>query len=228
MRRLARQLARRRGLAILIGWLLLLGAVWLVSWLNGISLIEQVQNLLRSLQDSPYAWLWLLLFYALRPFTLLPASILTVFAGFLFGPVPGSVFAVLAGSGTAAISYWLATLITRPRPEGAEGIERRLRENAFEAVLTFRLMALPGDLLNYLCGSLRVPLRSFLLATIIGSIPGTVMGVLAGASVQGAFTFEGVSVRWEFLVLSALLLVLGLAVSAWLRKREAARSGNDG
>lgn len=194
-----------------------------MATLNGISVTGQVQNLLRSLQDSPFAGLWLLLFYAVRPLTLIPASILTVFAGFLFGPVKGSFYAVFAGVGTAALSYWLATLVTRPRPAGAEGIGKRLQENAFEAVLTYRLMALPGDLLNYLCGSLRVPFRSFLLATLIGSLPGTVMGVLAGASVTGVFTFESVSIRWEFLVASALLLAGGLLLSAYLRRREAAR-----
>lgn len=228
MRRLATQLSRRRGLAIFSGWLVVIGLIWLVAALNGISLTDQVQNLLRNLQDSPLAGLWLVLFYAVRPLTLLPATILTVFSGFLFGPFTGSVYALLAGTGTAAISYWLATLITRPRPEGAEGIEKRLRENAFEAVLTFRLMSLPGDLLNYFAGSLRVPFRSFAAATLIGSVPGTVMGVLAGASVTGVFTFEGLSIRWEFLAASALLLVAGLAVSAFLRKREAARGPGDG
>ena len=47
-----------------------------------------------------------------------------------------------------------------------------------------RLLFLPYDLVNYVCGALRITWSSFLLATALGSLPGTVSFVLLGASLE--------------------------------------------
>ena len=49
----------------------------------------------------------------------------------------------------------------------------RLRENSFSTVLIMRFIFLPYDLVNYLCGVLRIDWKAFLFATSIGSLPGT-------------------------------------------------------
>lgn len=220
-------LARYRGWVIGGVWLALFGSFLLVSYLRGNSPVEQVVHILQSLQSSPYALLWLLLIYALRPLTLIPVSVLTVFAGFLFGPVMGIILSAVTATGTAMLTYLLARLMTHRRTAPPGNMERRLQENVFESVLTFRLMSVPGDLLNYFAGALRIDFWAFSLATFIGGFPGVVMGVLAGASITGVFTFDGVSIRWEFLVASALLLVAGLLTARWLRQREKKRSGGE-
>lgn len=46
--------------------------------------------------------------------------------------------------------------------------------NSFETVLIMRFIFLPYDLVNYLAGILRIDLKAFILATLLGSIPGTI------------------------------------------------------
>ncbi len=207
-------------------WLLLVGGFWLLANSRGQSPLDLLVEILQSLQASPYAVLWLLLIYLVRPLFLLPVSVLTVFAGFLFGAWQGMVWSAAAAVASAALAYWLARLATGSQIRNEGATARRLRDNAFEAVLTMRLASMPGDPINFLCGALRVPIWPFLAATAIGGMPGVVIGVFAGASLEGNFSFEGVSVRWEFIVISAVMLVAGLLLSRWVRARTGL--GKDG
>lgn len=210
---------QRRTWLFVAAWLLLVGAFWLVAQQRDQSPAALLVEILQGLQASRFAVLWLLLIYAVRPLFLLPVSVLTVFAGFLFGPVLGTAWSVVASVASAALAYGLARFATGTRPIQQGKTAKRLRENAFEAVLTLRLAAMPGDPINFLCGALRVPLWPFLLATLIGGMPGLLIGVFAGASLEGNFSFEGVSIRWEYIVISAVMLLAGLLLSRWVRRR---------
>jgi uncharacterized membrane protein YdjX (TVP38/TMEM64 family) len=78
---------------------------------------------------------------------------------------------------------------------------------------------------NYLAGFLRVPYRPYILASVLGSIPGTLTFVLAGASLNiddifaGRFAVSALN-PWT-LALSGALFVGGIAVSRLLRRKEA-------
>lgn len=209
-----------RTILFVLVWLALLGGFWLVANSRDVSPLELLVEILQGLQASRWSGLWLLLIYALRPLFLLPVSVLTVFTGFLFGPWYGLLWSIIASNATAAMAYGLARMVSGRRrlPEGKAA--RRLRENAFEAVLTMRLASMPGDPINFLCGALRVPFWPFLLATAIGGLPGVFIGVFAGASLEGTFSFEGLSIRWEYIVISAVMLVGGLVLSRWVRTRK--------
>ncbi len=218
---------QRRTWLFVIAWLVLLGTFWLVAQQRDQSPADLLVDILQGLQASRFAVLWLLLIYVVRPLFLLPVSVLTVFAGFLFGPVYGTMWSIVASVGTAALAYWLARFAAGNRPMQRGRTARRLRENAFEAVLTMRLAAMPGDPINFLCGALRVPIWPFLLATLIGGMPGLFIGVFAGASLEGNFSFSGVSVRWEYIAISAVMLVAGLLLSRWVRRRNPASLTDD-
>ncbi|MFV9507320.1 MAG: VTT domain-containing protein [Oscillochloridaceae bacterium umkhey_bin13] len=89
-----------------------------------------------------------------------------------------------------------------------------------------RLIFLPYDLVNYLAGFLRVPYRPFILASILGSLPGTLTFVLAGASLAIDDIFAGnfsvAAINPWMLGLSAILFVGGIVVSWFLKRRETA------
>lgn len=221
MSALRRAAGNSRTWLFVAAWLVLIGGFWLVASNRGLSPLELLVEILQALQASPFAVLWLLIIYLVRPLFLLPVSVLTVFAGFLFGAWLGLVWSSLAAVASAALAYWLARLATGSRNLQRGKTARRLRENAFEAVLTMRLASMPGDPINFLCGALRVPIWPFLAATAIGGMPGVVIGVFAGASLEGNFSFQGVSIRWEFVAISAVMLVAGLLLSRWVRARNA-------
>jgi uncharacterized membrane protein YdjX (TVP38/TMEM64 family) len=95
----------------------------------------------------------------------------------------------------------------------------RLRENSFETVFIMRLLFLPYDLVNYVCGALRITWTSFLLATALGSLPGTISFVLLGASLERVDQgLDGIN-PWA-IVASVVIFVVSIVISRLLRKRQ--------
>lgn len=205
---------------VLILWLLLLLALWLYARASAQTPTELLRAALNGLRGEPLAPLYLLLIYLVRPLFLLPVSLLTVTWGVLFGPLWGLLYAVVSALLSASVAYLLGRWFGADVPRAAPTkLLSRLEAYPFETVLLCRTLAVPGDLVNYVSGYLKVSYRAFLLATAIGGMPGLLIGVLAGASLETTrVTFR---LNWGYLLASAVLLALSLGVSWWLRARVA-------
>jgi uncharacterized membrane protein YdjX (TVP38/TMEM64 family) len=166
--------------------------------------------------------------YLIRPIVLFPASILTITGGVLFGPV-GIVVVVVAANSSALIAYGIGRLLgttpgsdTSERSDDESFVSRwsnRLRTNSFETVFVMRLLFLPYDLVNYVCGALRIRWTSFLLATALGSLPGTISFVLLGASLERIDRgLDGINPI--AIVASVVIFVVSIATSRIIRKRQ--------
>jgi uncharacterized membrane protein YdjX (TVP38/TMEM64 family) len=116
------------------------------------------------------------------------AAILSLAAGAIFGSIAGTFYANIA----ATIGATLAFLVTRYLLRDSilkrfgpklEGLNRELEQRGFNYLLFLRLVPLfPFFLINLAAGLTRLPLRTFVLGTMIGIIPGGFVYVNAGAS----------------------------------------------
>lgn len=116
------------------------------------------------------------------------ATVLSLAAGALFGAMAGTAWSVTG----ATIGATLAFLLTRylfhdavQRRFGTrlEGINRELEKAGLNYLLFLRLVPLfPFFLINLGAGLTRLPLRTFVLGTFVGIIPGGFVYVNAGAS----------------------------------------------
>jgi len=208
-------------------WVLLLGGYQFYAWRNGLTPIEAGRVLVGFMGNGLVGALVFLAVYTVRPLIFFPASVLTVGAGFVFGPILGVVLTVIGSNASAMVAY----LAGRYFGEGlvrSEGVvrryTRRLRENSFETVLTMRFVFLPYDLVNYLAGFLRIAPFPFILATALGSIPGTVAFVLLGASLETDFAAGTIGFDPRVLAASALIFALGIAASWYFKRRERRRT----
>ncbi len=168
---------------------LLLGYQW-YAWRQDLSTLEAVQHLIDFMSSGLAGPLIYVVFYALRPLVLFPASLLTWAAGFVFGPVLGLLFTVLGSNISASVAYLAGRYFGGSFQNTGytlQGYAERLHGNSFESVLIMRLIFVPFDAVNYAVGLLHVRYRPFILATILGSLPGTTAFVLFGASMQGSF-----------------------------------------
>jgi uncharacterized membrane protein YdjX (TVP38/TMEM64 family) len=177
-------------------------AVWvaaIIGWQayqssRGLSTIEAAQQFVDTVGR---AWWGVLAYVAVnlvRPVVLFPASVLTVVGGLLFGPVVGVAVVVVAANASALVAFGIGRSLGRTpggeeeRTDAGESIarswSRRMREHSFETVLIMRLVFVPYDVVSYLSGVLRLRPGSFLVATALGSLPGTVSFVLLGASLD--------------------------------------------
>ncbi len=214
---------------------MLAGAFWaalfvfylLYSRQHNLGPLQAVKELAGFVRSSAYGPLIFVVLYTLRPIFLFSAALLTVGAGALFGPVWGVIYSIIGSNLGASLAYFIGRffgdgLVDTENQESFLGkYSKRMRKRSFETVFLMRLLFLPYDLVNYLSGILRIHFGAFLLATALGSIPGTISFTLFGASSgldSGSPKFD-----WRILAASVGIFVLSLAVSKWLRRREEER-----
>lgn len=160
------------------------------------------------------------LVYAALSLLPLPATVFTLAAGAVFGLGRGLPIVVLGATLGAAAAFYLGRALGRDAVQHFTGarlqtLDRYLTRRGFWAVLAARLVPIvPFTALNYLSGLTGVRASSYLLATVIGILPGTTAYVAVGAygTHPGSLPF--------LTAVSALLLltVVGVVVS---RRRRA-------
>ncbi|HEY8520754.1 MAG TPA: TVP38/TMEM64 family protein [Gammaproteobacteria bacterium] len=171
---------------------------------------------------GPLAWSVYVLVYALAAVLVVPGSILTLAAGFVFG-LPLGVALVSAGSvlgaacaflvGRFLARDWVAQRIARlPR---FHALDLATRREGFVIVLLARLSPLfPYNLLNYGLGVTGVRFKDYLAGTWIGMLPATVLYVYVGTLAHSfaELTAGARNGRWT----TWALLVLGFAATVLL------------
>ncbi len=208
----------------LLFWALLIGGYQWYAWSNQLSALEVVQRLLSLLNASVWGPVLFIGLYAIRPLILFPSTVLTLAGGFVFGPVLGVIYTLIAGNTSATVAYFVGRYFGQGLiAEGTSDslIQRyatRLRQNSFETILVMRFIFLPFDLVNYLAGFLRIRWLPFVLATALGSIPGTLAFTWFGASIE---RLDGglPALNPTTLAVSVAILVISLALSRLIKRR---------
>ena len=209
----------------LIFWLMVFASYQIFAIRNDLSPAQVVQSLLQFMVGSFWGPLVFILVYSIRPLVLFPSSLLTLAGGFLFGPVMGIAYTIIASNISATIAFFIGRyfgegLIKSDSTSSLiQKYARRMREASFETVIVMRFIFLPYDLVNYLAGFLGIRWLPFILASILGSIPGTISFVLAGASVE---YFDGGFPRLNptTLAISFFIFISSLLLSRIFRKKE--------
>jgi uncharacterized membrane protein YdjX (TVP38/TMEM64 family) len=125
-----------------------------------------------------------------------PGSLLTLGAGFVFGLAKGTAIVSLGSTAGAAAAFVVARSLAHDwaarrmagRPKLA-AIGRAVETEGFKVVLLTRLSpVLPFNLLNYAFGLTAVPLKTYVLASWIGMLPGTIMYVYLGSAAKSLAT----------------------------------------
>lgn len=213
----------------LVFWLCLIAAYQWYSRVNQLTPLQTVQLLLDFFANSLWGAIIYIFIYAVRPLILFPATLISLAAGFVYGPLWGVLMVIIASNISSSIAYLVGRffgsgLIAERKNNGwAERYASRMRANSFETILTMRFIFLPYDLVSYLAGFLRIHYWPFILATALGSIPGTMAFVWFGASVE---RFDGglPSLNPLTLAASVAIFVVSLLLSRAFKKRETTAS----
>ena len=173
----------------IIFWLLLIGGYIWYTAAQQVSPLATLTQLVLFMKENAWGPAIFILVYTLRPIVFFSAVALSIAGGFLFGPLLGIFFTVIGSNAGASLAYIIGRFLSSSNIENqGQGIiqhyAERLRANSFETILIMRFIFLPYDLVNYLAGFLKVKYPAFLLATVLGSIPGTLAFVLIGASFE--------------------------------------------
>lgn len=203
-------------------WLSLMISFWLYVNNSSQSATGLLQSWLNSFSSSRWGPFLLLGIFVIRPIFLLPISILNVFAGFLFGAFWGSLYGLIATLISASIPYFMGRFFgqgLKPKQLQSKLIQR-MQQQSFETILLSRLIFVPGDLVNYAAGFLRISFLAFFFATALGGMPSLLMTTFAGASIEGNFEFTGFRLNIWYLLASVALLIFSLISSYYLKKQS--------
>jgi len=145
------------------------------------------------------------------------APILSATGGLLFGPALGASLAVLVAAVTSLVPFTIS------RRLGREWVSAKLQGSrlnnlyqhfdrggsGFSFVLLLRLVpVMPWELQNYIAGVTQVTVLTYLVATILGSIPLTVCLAILGAAVKNPGSWQFVAA----LGLTAVVLVTPILI----------------
>ena len=221
-------LRKKQKWIVLACWLLAFAAYQWYAWQHDLSPLDVVRRLIDFFSAGFYGPLIFILIYILRPLLLFPATLLTIAAGFVFGPILGVILIVIGSNASALLAYAIGRFFGRGflAENGSAGIVQRyttrLREHSFETIFIMRLIFLPYDLVNYLAGFLRIHWLPFLVATALGALPGTLAFTLFGASIE---RFDGgiPSLNPRVLAISFAIFLASLGLSRLVKRRSAAR-----
>jgi uncharacterized membrane protein YdjX (TVP38/TMEM64 family) len=155
-----------------------------------LSFLEWTQQLKQ--QHLLVAAVAFVLTYVVATVFMLPGSVLTLGAGFLFGLLGGTVLVSIASTLGACASFLIGRTVARGWVERRvagnrkfEAIDEAVGRQGFRIVLLVRLSPIfPFNLQNYGFGLTRVAFWRYALASWIGMIPGTVMYVYFGAGLN--------------------------------------------
>jgi uncharacterized membrane protein YdjX (TVP38/TMEM64 family) len=218
--------------------------------LDPTDLVGAVQRLLAAADpESPAVALAFVGAYASAAVLMLPAALLTLFAGAAFGPLRGTGLVFVGATAGACLAFLVARYVARPivqprLPERFAAVDAAIAAQGARVVLLLRLSPLiPFGILNYSLGLSRIGFIPYALASV-GMLPAIVAYTFIGstAATAAAAGAAGVGAAGEAQAIKFVLYGVGAAATLLATKlisdaagkalaeaeREAAAGGGGG
>ncbi|MEM9481371.1 MAG: TVP38/TMEM64 family protein [Verrucomicrobiota bacterium] len=161
-----------------------------------------------------WAPLVFIIIYSLATVLFIPGSVLTIGAGLLFGVVWGTVWVTLAANLGAFLAFvsgryfardWVKTKIDGNRFFRA--IDEAVGKESWKVVGLVRLSPImPFNLVNYAFGLTKVRLTPYVVMSVLGMIPGTILYVYIGSLARGQAVGK-TTVEWIFTFVGLLATI---------------------
>lgn len=164
-----------------------------------------------------YAPLIYIILFTVVPLTLFPDSLLAITSGMVFGLANGFIFTMIGAICGATLAFYLSRILGRDMlkkiiKKNLDVLEHKLKNNGFMIVLLLRLIPLfPFDMIGYSAGLSEIKYKDFILATLIGIIPGILVFTNIGD--------QSLNIGSESFYISIALLILLFATSLILKKK---------
>ena len=223
-------------LVVIVGGLVAFFALGLDSYMTFDALKENRQWLIGQVTENRVAAVlaFIAIYAACVTFSLPVATVVSISGGFLFGLWFGTVWNVIGATLGATLLFLAARTVFADILHSKAGpwfqrVEAGFQKNAFNYLLFLRLVpAFPFFVVNLVPAFLGVRLRTFVIATFLGIIPGGFVYTSVGAglgsvfdsgvefSVSGVLTPEIVTA----MVGLALLALVPVGFKTWQARRS--------
>ena len=169
--------------------------------------------------------------FAITAILAIPATVMVITGGLLFGPWLGTFYNVTGATLGAVLAFiisrymasaWASKMIEQKAGERMKRVVAGVEKEGWRFVAFTRLVpVIPYFALNYVMGLTRIPLAHYALATYIALIPSIfAFTYLADAGKQAVNQGEGFAGK---IILGIAMVGLIAAIPAWLRIRQQKR-----
>ncbi|HSY48956.1 MAG TPA: TVP38/TMEM64 family protein [Thermoanaerobaculia bacterium] len=174
--------------------------------------------------------------YALCNVAFVPASILTLGAGAIFGFVGGTIVVVIGATLGATLSFLLARTVMRKRVEEMtannarfRALDRAIASEGTKIVFLSRLaVVFPFTYINYAFGLTAIPLWRYVAATFIGILPATAAFVFVGAAATNAATTSTSSITKIIYIAGGVMALIVSVLIGRIATKAIKRAGVGG
>ena len=138
------------------------------------------------------AWIVFAILYIAAIVLILPASVFSLAAGYLFGLLQGWIIVVITATIGAMIAFIVGRSLLRTwvvkkaeKMKNFHSLDEAVSQKGLFIVFLTRLSPVfPFSLINYVYGITKISLRNFSLATFFGIMPGSLLYVYAGSTAK--------------------------------------------
>ena len=158
-----------------------------------------------------------IIMFALVPLTFFPDSVLAIASGLIFGFYKGYIYTTIGALIGGSIAFFIARylgqdLLKKVSSDKLLKIQKLININGFYIIFLLRLIPLfPFDIISYGAGLTSVDYKHFLMATLLGTIPGIAVFTNIGAM--------AIDISSNGFYISIGMLILLFAVSIILKNK---------
>jgi phospholipase D1/2 len=210
---------RTLAIILVIGTLSALALAWRYTPLRDYVNAESLAQASEGFAQSPFAPLVVFVAFFVGGLIMVPVTVMIAATGIVFGPLLGFFYALVGETLAAVGVYFLGRKLGRATVRRIAGkrineLSRRIAKRGLIAVVVVRALPVaPFTIINLIAGASHISFRDFLLGTIIGMAPGTLVLVLFVDRIVAAVREPGP------LTFTLLALIAGIALGGALALR---------
>jgi uncharacterized membrane protein YdjX (TVP38/TMEM64 family) len=178
--------------------------------------LDGLMNGVRSLQVTAWAPFVFVLVYVTTTALGLPGSVVTIVGGVVFGFGWGALYNSIGANIGANAAFGLARMLGRDGVERIVGkriqrLNNAMLRHGLIGLLALRLIPLvPFNALNFGSGLTRLRWREYIIATMVGILPGTLVYTFFADALVGGSMEASPAATVRVWIAGAMLLVLSL------------------
>ena len=213
--------------AIVLATLVGLALLWRFTSLAELLKPEHVAERLTAIQRHRGAPFIFLAAYVVGGVVMFPVTVMSTTTAIIFPPLIAASISFTGIIVSAAITHWIGAHFLRKWTRSALGatikrVDEALADRGIITIAAIRMVPLaPFTLVNLAAGALGVGFRDYMLGTVLGIAPGTILVCLFGRQVRQFWKHPS----GEGVALVVGVIVVWIAVSLSLQRWAARRRG---
>lgn len=216
--------------AVIVVLLVGLALAWRFTPLAEFLEPQRMAKRLETLQQRAGAPFYFVAAFVILGLVMFPVTVMSASTAIVFPPLQAASISFSGIILSAALVHWLGARFIGPKARTVIGstvqrVDEALADRGIVTIAAIRMVPLaPFTLVNLAAGAVGVSFRDYMLGTILGIAPGTILVCLFGRQVrqfwqhpsgQGVALLAGVIVVW---------IAVSLTLQRWASHRRRARS----